>query len=55
MGADVDELACSLHRPMVCGLQTSVQNLLRGAALSYHTVVGSGAIPRGAKLLGLYI
>jgi hypothetical protein len=42
MGADVDGLACSLHRPTAGGWQTRGLCCLRGVVLSHHWAVGSG-------------
>jgi hypothetical protein len=49
MGADVDGLAYSLHRPMVCSHQRGVQSFLTGAAPSYHVVVDGGVFPGDDK------
>jgi hypothetical protein len=49
VGADVDMLACSLHRLTVCSCQRGGQSFQIGAALSRHDVVGGGAILGDAK------
>jgi hypothetical protein len=41
--ADVDGLACPLHRPMVYDYQTRGHSILSGAALSHHVAVGGRA------------
>jgi hypothetical protein len=48
-GADVDGLACFLHRPTVYGCQTRGQSFPTGATPSRHAVVGSVAFLGGAK------
>jgi hypothetical protein len=53
--ADVDGLACSLHRPMAYNCQRGSQSLLTGAALSCHDAVGSAIFLWGAKSPGLNI
>jgi hypothetical protein len=55
MGANVDGLACSLHRPMVYSHQRGGQSFLTGIAPSHHAVVGGGAFPGDVKPLGLDI
>jgi hypothetical protein len=55
VGADVDRLACFLHRPTVYGWQAWVQCFLTSNALYHHVVVGDGAFPGGVKLPGLDI
>jgi hypothetical protein len=55
VGADMDELACFLHHPMVCSWQTWVQCPLKGAALSHHAASVGGAFPGGARPSGLDI
>jgi hypothetical protein len=37
VGADVDGLACRLHRSTDCGYQAQLQSLLMGAAPSHHS------------------
>jgi hypothetical protein len=49
VGADVDGLACFLHRPTVYGCQTRGQSFPTGATPSRHAVVGSVAFLGGAK------
>jgi hypothetical protein len=49
LGSDMDGLACSLHRPMVCGWLTWVQSFLIGAALSHRTALGGGTFLEGAN------
>jgi hypothetical protein len=49
LGSDMDGLACSLHRPMVCGWLTWVQSFLTGAALSHRTALGGGTFLEGAN------
>jgi hypothetical protein len=55
VGADVDRLACFLHRPTVYGWQAWVQCFLTSNALYHHVVVGDGAFPGAVKLPGLDI
>jgi hypothetical protein len=55
VGANVDGLACSLHRSMVSNRQRGGLCHLIGAALSHHAAVGDGAFPRGVKPPGLDI
>jgi hypothetical protein len=55
VGADVDNLAYSLHHPTVCSHQRDGQSFLIGSASSYHAVVGGDVFPGNAKPLGLYI
>jgi hypothetical protein len=59
VGANVDGLACSLHRPLFCNHQRGGQCCLTGDALSRRTMVDGGAFLRGggmgAKPLGLDI
>jgi hypothetical protein len=49
VGANVDGLACSLHRPIVYSRHRGGQSLLIGSARSRHTTVGGGAFSRDAK------
>jgi hypothetical protein len=49
VGADVDGLACFLHRPTVYSCQMGGQRFVTGASLSYHIAVGSGAFLGDAK------
>jgi hypothetical protein len=55
MEADVDELAYSLHRPMVYSCQRGGHNFLTGVVLSCHAVVGGDAFSGDAKPPGLNI
>jgi hypothetical protein len=55
VGADVDGLAYSLHRPTVCSRQRGDQSFLTGIAPFCHTVVGAGAFLGDAKTPGLDI
>jgi hypothetical protein len=55
VGADVDGLACSLHRPTVYSRHRGDQSLLIGSARSRHTTVGGGTFSRDAKPPGLDI
>jgi hypothetical protein len=55
VGVDVDELACSLHRPIVYSRQRGGQSFLTGAAPSCHVAVGGGIFPGDVKPLGLDI
>jgi hypothetical protein len=52
MGADVDSLACSLHRPTICIHQRGGQSFLTGVAPSCHVAVGGGVVPGGVKSPG---
>jgi hypothetical protein len=55
VGVHVDGLACPLHCPMSCSLQTRGLNFLSGAVLSRHVAIGGGAFSGDAKLLSLDI
>jgi hypothetical protein len=55
MGADVDRLACSLHRHTVCNRQRCDQSFLTGVAPSCHAVVGGAVFPGDAKPANLSI
>jgi hypothetical protein len=48
-GANVDVLACPLHRPTVCGRQMRGQSFLSGAAPSHRAIVGGGTFLGSAK------
>jgi hypothetical protein len=54
-GADVDGLACFLHRHAVCSRQRGGFCRLAGATLSRRIAVGGGAFLGGAKPPGLDI
>jgi hypothetical protein len=54
-GVDVDGLAYSLHRPMVCSHQMREQSFLSSVALFNHAVVGDDAFSGGVKPSGLDI
>jgi hypothetical protein len=45
VGADVDRVACSLHRPTVCGWQTRYLCCLTGVVTSHRPTVGGGPFP----------
>jgi hypothetical protein len=45
VGADVDGLAFSLHRPTVYNHQTRAQGFPSGVALSHHAAMAGGAFP----------
>jgi hypothetical protein len=47
--ANMDGLACSLHRPMVYSHQRGGLCRLTSTALSCHATVGGGAFPRSVK------
>jgi hypothetical protein len=55
VGGDVDELACFLHRHMVCSRYRGGQSFLTGVVPSNHVVVGGGAFLGYAKPLGVDI
>jgi hypothetical protein len=55
VGADVDGLACSLHRPTICYRQRGGQSFLTGATLSCHTTAGGGSFLGDVKPPGLNI
>jgi hypothetical protein len=55
VGCDLDELAYSLHRPMVYSSQRGGQIFLSGATPSCNVAVGGGVFPGDAKPLGLDI
>jgi hypothetical protein len=55
VGADVDGLACSLHRPMVYMRQRGGQSFLTGATPSCHAVVSGAVFPGDVKAPGLDI
>jgi hypothetical protein len=46
VGADVDELAYSLHRPTACGWQARRLCYLTGVVLSHRSAVSGGPFPR---------
>jgi hypothetical protein len=51
-GADVDMLACSLHRPTVFSCQRGNQSFRIGATLSHHaTVVLTIRVPMRPNLI----
>jgi hypothetical protein len=55
IGANVDGLACFLHRPKVYSHQRGGHTFLIGTAPSCHAALGGGAFSRDAKPRGLDI
>jgi hypothetical protein len=55
VGVDMDELACPLQHPTVCGRHIRGQSFLSCADPSHHAIVDGGDSSRGGKPLGLDI